>query len=317
MDLLTFLGGKSESYQKTLESINNQVINQLRNKAHSIGANCIVGLKIDNDEISAQGKSMLMVTAIGTPAKANFKDSLVSKETGIDILGHDYYKVIEQKLMYMESAKSERLQIDQTFWEFVKKYQITELARPILSKYEREIEELVNTENWDKEVSEYFSGLDTNFSKSLLYEYLAKDDTNPKFKKKISAVISNNNLLDFQLVFDLIKSSDFKSSKLALAILSFEKQTYDSNDLNLVTLILDELPKIFPVRSVITTKKKALSSKEKEIWICECTRENDSTVMHCSKCDNDIYGFSSREINPEQTKHKLQNISKILHEALK
>jgi len=67
-----FIGGKSESYQKTLESINIQVINELRKKARSKGANCVLGLKIDNDEISAQGKSMMMVTAIGTPALADF-----------------------------------------------------------------------------------------------------------------------------------------------------------------------------------------------------------------------------------------------------
>jgi uncharacterized protein YbjQ (UPF0145 family) len=311
-----FFGGKSESYQKTLESINSQVINQLRDKAHSIGANCIIGLKIDNDEISAQGKSMLMVTAIGTPAKANFEDYKVKESIERDILGYDYYKVIEKKLMYLESAKNKSLQIDSAFWDFVKKYQITELAEPILLKYQRETEELVNTANWDKEVSEYFSGMEANFSKEIIYEKLKRVDVDIKFKKKLSNLINSNNLLDFQCVLALIKSSDFQTSKLALYLLTSEKQTYTSNDLNLVKEIINELPRTFAIRGILTTKKKALSSKEKEIWICECSRENDLTTEHCSKCGNDIHGFSSNEINLAETESKLQNIRKILSEAL-
>lgn len=67
-------GGKSKSYQDTLSSINQEVIDLLKEKAFALGANCVLGLRIDNDEIGAQGKSMLMVTAIGTAAKASFPE---------------------------------------------------------------------------------------------------------------------------------------------------------------------------------------------------------------------------------------------------
>ena len=67
-----FFGGNSDIYQDTLSSINEQVINELRKKAYLKGANCVLGFKIDNDEISAQGKSMMMVTGMGTAAIADF-----------------------------------------------------------------------------------------------------------------------------------------------------------------------------------------------------------------------------------------------------
>ncbi|WP_319479122.1 heavy metal-binding domain-containing protein [uncultured Draconibacterium sp.] len=69
-------GGKSSTYEKTLESINEEVIYKLEKKALAIGANCILGLKIDNSEVSAQGKSMLMVTAVGTAAVADINEDL-------------------------------------------------------------------------------------------------------------------------------------------------------------------------------------------------------------------------------------------------
>lgn len=61
-----FFGGKSQVYQSRLASINHEVIEGIKQKVYSIGGNAAIDLKIDNDEISAQGKSMIMVTAIAT-----------------------------------------------------------------------------------------------------------------------------------------------------------------------------------------------------------------------------------------------------------
>ena len=61
-----FFGGRSQSYQSRLESINHEVIKGIKEKTYKLGGNAAIDLKIDNDEISAQGKSMIMVTAIAT-----------------------------------------------------------------------------------------------------------------------------------------------------------------------------------------------------------------------------------------------------------
>ena len=66
------VGGSSSTYENTLESINNEVLLKLKQKAKNHGANCILNLRIENNEISANGKSMLMVTAIGTAAICDF-----------------------------------------------------------------------------------------------------------------------------------------------------------------------------------------------------------------------------------------------------
>src|SRR6476659_6915790 len=59
-------GGRSQTYQKQLTSLYNEAIERLKITAYEIGANCIVGLSVDLDEISGKGKSMFMLTAIGT-----------------------------------------------------------------------------------------------------------------------------------------------------------------------------------------------------------------------------------------------------------
>jgi len=69
------IGGDSFEHRKRLESINEKVISKLKEKVYLMGGNCIVGLRIDNNQISAKLNSLLMVTAIGTPAFADFKES--------------------------------------------------------------------------------------------------------------------------------------------------------------------------------------------------------------------------------------------------
>lgn len=59
-------GGKSGAYREQLDVLYKDVKNQLSEKAKALGANAVVGLKIEFDEISGKGKSMFMVTAIGT-----------------------------------------------------------------------------------------------------------------------------------------------------------------------------------------------------------------------------------------------------------
>ena len=64
------VGFRSGTYQKQLKHINDTAIKELKKAAAEKGANCIIGLKIDHDEISGKNKSMFMVTASGTPVTA-------------------------------------------------------------------------------------------------------------------------------------------------------------------------------------------------------------------------------------------------------
>ena len=63
-------GGRSESYQKQLASLYDEAVERIKVAAFEIGANCVLGLKVDIDEISGKGKAMFMITSIGTAAIA-------------------------------------------------------------------------------------------------------------------------------------------------------------------------------------------------------------------------------------------------------
>lgn len=75
-----FLGGRTSAYQRQLKSINDEVIRNLKEEAIDAGANAIVGVSIDHDEISGKGKQMFMVTAIGTAVSIT-RQTLIQKVT--------------------------------------------------------------------------------------------------------------------------------------------------------------------------------------------------------------------------------------------
>jgi uncharacterized protein YbjQ (UPF0145 family) len=61
-------GGRSSTYEKVIEEARTNAMNELIQKAQSIGANAIIGIDLDFETIGASG-SMLMVMATGTAVK--------------------------------------------------------------------------------------------------------------------------------------------------------------------------------------------------------------------------------------------------------
>lgn len=74
-------GGRSQTYQNQLASLYNEAIERLRIAAYEIGANCIIGLHVDLDEISGKGKSMFMLTAMGTAVIIDESNKIKTKNT--------------------------------------------------------------------------------------------------------------------------------------------------------------------------------------------------------------------------------------------
>lgn len=64
--LRDFVGGRNESFQKTLRDARETVLLELRHEAWKLGADAVVGEDLDYSEISGGGKSMIFLVASGT-----------------------------------------------------------------------------------------------------------------------------------------------------------------------------------------------------------------------------------------------------------
>lgn len=333
-----FFGGESSTYQDTLRSINETVISEIRKKAFSIGANCVLSLKIDNDEVSAQGKSMMMVTAVGTAAKADFSKEIInlSKDSKQERISRNYFNFLKTKEIYLKELETDDFTPDEKFWNFAKKNKINEFANGITSSYIKLLENqgdyqydngLADFKNYrgyhsndvagfTSQLSDYLTIIDVEISTRVLYGNL-DNASKAIIKNKIVELILETKLIDYSEIIKLLDSEDFLTKKSVIQILKCDKQDYDKNDVALIDKLINKISMTFTHRGTKTTKKKALSSKEKEIWVCECGEENDISKQYCSKCSRDIFGFKSYEEKPAEILEKLVNDLSILKTALK
>jgi uncharacterized protein YbjQ (UPF0145 family)/CDGSH-type Zn-finger protein len=313
-----FFGGKSKIYQNTLASINDEVINELRKKAYSIGGNCVLGLKIDNDEVAAQGKSMMMVTALGTAAKANFSKKSMTFPENIkaDRISNELFNYYKQKKKYIIESENKSLRINDGLWDFVKSNKVSELAKYLLNSF---LEFADSCQEYQKEelnkfsihLSEYLSIIDSDIAIDCLYNKLLEEPKD-KLRKKLIEKISELQLIDFDRIIGLIKEQDFSIQKCGVQILKADKMSYEKSDIHRIDNIINLVSSTFNERGEKSTKKKALSSKEKEIWICECGKENNIDKKYCSTCQKDIYGFNEQEVKPIEIAEKMVNELEIL-----
>ncbi len=59
-------GGRSGSYQDVMDSMQEEVINELKKRAQEVGANAIIGFQLGYDNIGSKRKSLLMAHTRGT-----------------------------------------------------------------------------------------------------------------------------------------------------------------------------------------------------------------------------------------------------------
>ena len=165
-------GGYSDTYQSKLDKIYGDALRELTKKAMNKGADGIIGVHFDFDELSGKGKSMFMVTAYGTPVKMeSFKEELKKTERyevyerlynlslfrDKGIITEEQYEAEKNNLLYrheddinreLEEIQSENLKeaIRQAQIEFQEKER-QEFER---AKEERQKEELANMSEQDK-----------------------------------------------------------------------------------------------------------------------------------------------------------------------
>lgn len=297
-----FFGGRSSTYQKQIASIYNEAIERIKLSAYEIGANGVIGLNIDVDEISGNGKSMLMITATGTAVIVD--RSLPAKEKSeiaqSGLISVESLKVYREKMKLLEKARDGSLVWDNSTWDFFTVNAISEFFPYILSKYPEAVnQEHVNpqlTASFTRSVASYLEALTEEKRKELLYNALLTEDK-PRVIQKLQELIKLGNLFDESHIYRLLKHPDFGISKRGVAMATTDKPFYAEQDLECIESIKKFIAQNFPERGERTTKQGFISSKQKPVWKCGCGKTNDIDTV-CSGCQHDIYGFKAYEPNP-------------------
>ncbi|TAL46717.1 MAG: YbjQ family protein [Chitinophagaceae bacterium] len=310
--LTDVFGGRSQSYQKQLISLYNEAIGRIKLAAHEIGANCVIGLKIDMDEISGKGKSMFMLSAIGTAVilekEESEKSHLPKSDEKLENVDVDRINNLRKKRAIISRANSEELNLNNEVWSFITSNQVDELFPYIMKKF---LQAFAGDKNdpetsvrFYKQLIGYIDALPENKKLDILYNRI-KIEENEEINAKLSDTIRVLNLFEFSRCMELIQSNNFKTQKRGMQIVTYDKPFYNKQDLKDFQFIREYVQSTFVERGKRTTKKQLLSSKEKDVWICECGKTNDID-SYCSACKKDIYGFATTEISPPKVLANLE-----------
>lgn len=315
-------GGRSVSYQKQLISIKDEVLDRLKHEALDLGANCILGLKIDFDEISGKGKTMFMVTALGTAVDVRrIKKNSNEEFAKVKLLKSE--KIESELLKKKIVRQAEELKLDlkaKDVWEAIIDNNIYAvvpyLNKYIIRKFKNIDEANVNYPDNDLEVNVklFYSQLPENVAKEHIYNLLMEGTKSAR--QYAANIIKENQLLDYDKITMLLNSEKHYLKKRALGLLYYNKPFYSSEDLSKIGELIDIINNAFPIIGEKFEKKQMLSSKTVEMWKCKCGKEMSVTEQYCSSCGDNIYGFSSNEIHPKHTKEYLKEKLDVLKELL-
>lgn len=313
-------GGRSETYQKQLISIKDEVLKRLKEEAILLGANGIVGLRVDFDEISGKGKTMFMVSAIGTAVSIEFNEE--KQMSGkIERINSDNLNIELETLSYKKKFKMDKVRLAKDDWEYITENSITELFDDLFR--------IINdsSKDWNeayqdsiphlKEYVEYLKNLPDDFLNTNIYELFFAQS---KIVKKLAfSLIEERDLLNFSQIKKVLSSNFLMAKKYALkTVYHCDKKYYSREDITEFEEIKSLVNDNFPEVGEKLSKKKLMSSSEVENWICpSCKKENSSEDKFCKKCGSDIRGFFEKDVNPEDVIEDIDNKLEVLNRLFK
>lgn len=310
------MGGRSGTYQKQLNSLYNEAVEKIKVAAFEIGANCVLGLTVDLDEISGKGKSMFMLTAIGTAVVLD-KDRAETKIVSVlsdnpSIVGLDKINMLKEKKELVAKAKDGTLTLDDSVWQFIIRNKVNEVFPYLVKIFP--IDSSLQYPDFYERFINYLSSLSEETQLDLLYTHIGIEK-NEGIVRKLMDVARELHLFDYPRCMRLLQSDDFQVKKRGVSLATVDKVYYSMQDKKDLENVRDYLKCTFVERGARTTKKQLLSSKPKDVWACECGKINDIGV-YCSGCEQDIFGFKMAELKSTFAMTHIDRKIELINECL-
>lgn len=294
--LSDIFGGTSGSYQNQLEYITTMAKVKLTNQARELGANAILGYRIDIDEVSGGGKSMFMISAIGTAVYVQYKERPKEKQTNYNAVSRKQIEIIKQQQDIIKIIESGYVISDKSK-SMLERNPITDkdFIKLLCQRYSATND--TDFANW---IARYLRGIMATHQDNIL-------DVLYEFKN--AELIKDCNALSPRHILSMF-DKDVELSKI-VAMLEAEKDFYTQEDITLLEQIIDKIEKAPNTGKLI--QKKNLFGKIEEKYECECGHINNTGDIYCEKCNKKISGLTKdNEQTIEETKNLIKTLKRII-----
>ncbi|WP_417659596.1 YbjQ family protein [Pseudidiomarina sp.] len=305
-----FFGGRSIAYKKQLESIREEAINELENKARALGANAVVGLSVDNDQISGKNTQMLMITVTAT--------AVVLKQADISGIGSQLSDVVTTllssedvkqrvRLKELQSA-DEELSLEQLFKAYKDVFALLpklDVARLLVKRFLRSKYEMDSSDQGRNQMLSYLMLFSADELQSLIYEEIQNLENPLSSLSYLGVLAQHFDIYDDEHISKLLQMNN---DELAIAglVACFSKQPYyEAQDIFRIRAMLKNIENRFPIKREITDKKKSLG-RVARVWVCANGHENDEERKICLHCQLSLRDVPKYLFEDTVTKLKLR-----------
>ncbi len=292
-----FFGGRSGSYRRQLESLYDEALDELSDKAHSLGANGVLGLKIDMDNISGKGMSMFMITAVGTAAKIEFD----KKEQEFDIqnsINSDELVNEIAKRAVLKELNNEESRVGSAQWDQILKNPDNDYILPLTRKY---FETLIKANGFDYDYLEYFKKNYVQFvslvDRSVVIQGVYQGIRYDSCYSIAVDIIKKYSLFDAKCILELVKEGFLKR---VVTVLGVEQPSYSEADLRDMEALVDAFDNLPDVGRIEMVKGGAFS-KDGEKYFCQHGHKNNPHEEFCTSCGENIKGLERNDIEAIET----------------
>jgi len=299
------VGGETKGYKKDLEKLKNAVQVEIALKAEKFGANAIIALKMDMDEISGGGKSMFMYQLVGTAVK--LKEGIIPNQNlndSADIRKEDFIELRTRvarrnKVLNNPGSLREFASVDSNDW-------------------------------WDVDLYKHFVFQYFNKDEEVAERYLALIESVPpkyfihEFRKQISSIsgttfhyciqsMEKHNWFDTSIILELLKSKSHVARFRTLHIIYNDRLSYSIEEIDDYASILNYLKTEFD--TTVKSEKSNTVFGSKEVCLCASCLENrpiDENKV-CSNCNANIFGFIDNNTGVIDLKKLINKLSSTIN----
>lgn len=286
-------GGRSGAYQRQLESLYDDALDDISSKTSQLGGNCILGLRIDLDNISGKGMSMFMITAVGTAAKVEFDEPIQPAGTTETITSAVLVNEIAKRsiLQILDETSSNQLPLKfhSKHWETILKYPDNDYILPLTRRFFENAKDISDYNlSFRKNYGHFIQMVDRQHVVKAVYEGMTDEES----ISAASSLIREHYLFDAKSILSLLKEGH---TNQVLTILKAEQPSYTKNDLYDMEAVLDALDNLPDVgkKEVV---KGGMFSKDGEKYVCQYGHKNNPDVEFCNDCGENIKGLTRDDI---------------------
>jgi len=292
-------GGRSETYQSQLASIQKDAFQVLYDKALEKAANWIIGVRVDFDEISGKGVQMFMVSVQGTAVQARQLPQTPEAHEVTSLSG----AAVQQQLRKVAVLKQlQQIVSGERPWSEAllhsicdtQAYEALPLILDILTVDAREADQPFPPAVQSLAL-QAFRMAPKRESRELIQRKLLTDGPN----QRLLALYGRLNLLSMSWVLEQLRSPTWEHRRVGLrAFCVGVAASYKPADISLLEQIRDALPAAFPDCSEVVTVKGLLGAGT--YWRCRHGHDNQLDVTHCHACTESRFGLRRGESSPEK-----------------